>query len=275
MQTNYLFLLIMAVIVLVLCCFITENNKPNDIISSQIELKRIPKEVQPITNSILFEINDKNEQIKTLVYPKIVIKSHGISLDSTLFYEKPQRFRSVSWSVLGKESDVGSNDDIFWFWSKRMNPPALFYTKHENLYNTRLRAPFHPEWSTEILGCNAIKLDKCTVMEYKNQLVLFEERTSIIGKPLVKIWTVDPHRKSINGHYLYDVKMNPIISAEIKDFHVFGNIYLPKTMEINWYEESVKTVWEMDRPIVNVPIDSVNWKIPDVKKSIDLNGYIP
>jgi hypothetical protein len=27
----------------------------------------------------------------------------------------------------------GSNDNYFWFWSKRMDPPVLHYARHEEL----------------------------------------------------------------------------------------------------------------------------------------------
>ena len=43
----------------------------------------------------------------------------------------------ISNSFLGKETDVGSNEKQFWFWSKRMKPSVLFYSEHENLNKTK------------------------------------------------------------------------------------------------------------------------------------------
>ncbi len=75
----------------------------------------------------------------------------GIAVKSSISYEKSLNFRMINSSFFGKEVDVGSNEKEFWFWSKRMKPPALFHTIHDNLKNTNLKTPFHPLWIKEII----------------------------------------------------------------------------------------------------------------------------
>ena len=44
--------------------------------------------------------------------------------------ERNVRLRAGT-GITGQEMDVGSNQEIFWFWVKRTDPPALFYGKYD------------------------------------------------------------------------------------------------------------------------------------------------
>ena len=49
------------------------------------------------------------------------------------------------------ELDVGSNDELFWFWIKRNKPRALFYCRHDQFgsSNARQMIPVDPGWLAE------------------------------------------------------------------------------------------------------------------------------
>ena len=106
-------------------------------------------------NPIIEAINLKNSKIKTFYCDDIkikAIKKLTVNLKGKIYFEKDKNFRMFTSSILGKESDIGSNDNQFWFWSRKMNPPALHYAKYEDIYKTRLKTPFHPIWTIECLG---------------------------------------------------------------------------------------------------------------------------
>jgi len=70
-------------------------------------------EKPPIQNEFLLLLNERNSKVKNIVYPDIRIAVEGFNLSSKLFYEKDRRFRMMNWSIFGKETDVGSNDEYF------------------------------------------------------------------------------------------------------------------------------------------------------------------
>ncbi|MFI5343968.1 MAG: hypothetical protein ACHQUC_07090 [Chlamydiales bacterium] len=226
-------------------------------------------------NNIEKLINSRNATIKSIVYSHVRIKVERFNLTANIFYEKERKFRMITRSFLGKESDIGSNDDIFWFWSKRLEPCALYYAKHEDLYQTNLRTPFHPLWMMEILGIGTMDLDKCKTYQHKENIAIVQNKISVTGTPVTRIYLIDPQKLAFVGHYIYDSKGSLVVSAEITDFYNVNGFYLPKTAVINWAEEDVQLLWSLDCPILNNAIDPSNWKSPPFKQKINLKGYIP
>jgi hypothetical protein len=194
-------------------------------------------------------------------------------MDSVLLYEKDKNFRMVNWSFLGKESEIGSNDNYFWFWSKRMNPPSLYYAKHEDLPKTNLKTPFHPNWIMETAGISEIPLAQTTIVKYGKYVVAMYDALSNSGEKITRAYLIDPQRKAIVGHYIFNKAGLPVVSAEVTTFHDLNGYNFPKEMKVIWFEEGFQSDWTLDQPTVNVIIDSKNWAMPDMKDKIDLNGY--
>jgi hypothetical protein len=221
------------------------------------------------------DLNQHWRQVRNVVYPKIIIKSQGFKLDSCLIYEKDKNFRMVNWSFLGKESEIGSNKDYFWFWSKRMSPPALYYALHDDLPKTNLKTPFHPNWIMETIGINEVPMNETVVIPYKQYVVAMFAAKSNSGATITRAYLIDPKTKAFVGHYLFNTNGLPIVSAEITSHHVINGYHFPKEMTIIWFDEGFQSVWSMEKPNVNVLIDPKNWEMPDMKDKIDLNGYEP
>src|SRR5436190_22772369 len=71
-----------------------------------------------------------------------------------LVCQKPRDFR-MGGKVLGKDAvDMGSNNQEFWYWISRAEPPYLFHCSYTDLNQGRARMPFpfQPEWIMEGLG---------------------------------------------------------------------------------------------------------------------------
>jgi hypothetical protein len=56
--------------------------------------------------------------------------------------------------LTGPELDLGSNDEVFWFWVRREQPPALYYCRHDQfaMSPARQTLPIQPEWLIEAMG---------------------------------------------------------------------------------------------------------------------------
>lgn len=232
----------------------------------------IVQEFKPInsTNQILINLNEKNKKIQSFS-SKLIVESQGIKLNSMIVYEKPSNFRMISNSFAGKELDVGSNFDFFWFWSKRMKPQALFYAKHQDFNRTRLRTPFNPAWIIQILGTGDIP--ECETYLYKGKLVFVEKMINNSQKIIFRMRMIDLDKMVCVGHFIFDEKMNPIISAEIQSFYLVDDVYLPKKINIFWYEENVRSVWTFEQPVINTAISTSMWQMPNYEPKINLKDY--
>ena len=60
--------------------------------------------------------------------------------------------------LTGPEVDLGSNPDLFWYWVRRAQPPAIYYCRHDQFANSPARhsIPVQPDWLIEALGVSEI-----------------------------------------------------------------------------------------------------------------------
>ena len=204
-------------------------------------------------SNIIQYLNDRNEKIKSIYY-KLTIRMSGLlqDLDGYLYYEKDKKFRMFVYSSFGLELDIGSNEQYFWFWSKRMKPPILYYCLHKNSDKTRLKTPLNPLWLMELTNINTI--DKGAISKYKGKIAVSEVRNGIM-----KIILVDQNANII-GHYLYDNHL--ITSCEMT----------PRTIEIIWPDEAIRMNWTIDYSQINVKIDTNNWQMPDMRRKVDMSS---
>ncbi len=69
--------------------------------------------------------------------------------------QRPGRLRlQASTALTGPEVDMGSNDELFWFWVKRNEPPALYFSRHDQFVGSAAQQvmPIDPKWFLDALG---------------------------------------------------------------------------------------------------------------------------
>ena len=80
---------------------------------------------------------------------------HGPVLRAHFAYQRPCFFRlRADTGFTGQEVDLGSNAQLFWFWVKRNEPPAVYYCRHDQFATSQARQmiPIEPNWLIEALG---------------------------------------------------------------------------------------------------------------------------
>ena len=68
---------------------------------------------------------------------------------------QPGRIRlQASTALTGAEVDLGSNDQLFWLWVRRNQPPAVYYARHDQFAGSQAQQmmPIQPEWLLDALG---------------------------------------------------------------------------------------------------------------------------
>jgi hypothetical protein len=246
-----------------------EWHKPLYIENAQIILPN--EEENKAGLAIIREINAKNKDIESIKCDLTLEGSQGgfaTKLKGNLAYQKNTNFRLTAKSFVGKESDIGSNKTHFWFWGKRLKPPALHYALHTDLHKTRLKTPFNPLWMMESISLNQLN-EKARIYKTENYWAIVESRISPLNKPVSKVTLIDPIKKTIIGHYLIDER-GIVASTEITEFTKINNHYVPKTMEINWHIENAKMIWKLKNIEINTYIEPSRWVIPNMKSKINM-----
>ena len=112
---------------------------------------------QPTLEQITSAINRNSHSIRNFTTENATVHIPGalVPLNARLTFERPQRLRiqgAVS-TLSGQEFDFGSNDDIFWLWTRR-GTNEMWYCRHELYPISPIRStiPINPEWLIEALG---------------------------------------------------------------------------------------------------------------------------
>lgn len=240
-------------------------------------LQEKPKPVHEVYGYI-DKINKRNEQIKSIFVENMTIKvkqNMTIVVHGRLAMQKKNLFRLNVWhDVFGQEMDIGSNDEVFWFWSKRMENPALYYAKHENLSKTLLKTPLNPAWLMESLNLDIISTDNIEVAKFKNFWALIQPRTSALGENVTVVTLIDPQKTAVVGRYLYNNQGKLSASTETQEFTIDSKTgaLIPKKLFIIWYEEGVTMEWELKNSQINVGIPQKFWVMPNMRSKIDMGN---
>lgn len=257
---KFAIILIFLSILFILC-----DSHPSGTFLHEIKSLSVPQSAEI---DLISRINEKNKAVQTISSNDIQIQFGYIPLKSNMVYEKDHKFRMIVQSMLGNEMDIGSNSDSFWFWSKRMKPPGLYYAAYTDLYNCRLKDAFHPLWLIESLGFEKINLS-ANIKNNQKYLVITEKRRSTSNSIVTKITLVDKKLEIIVGHYLLNDN-GLIISAEVKEFSKIDGHLVPSKIFTIWHQENVSLTWILNEIRINNKIDPYNWRMPYYKKMINM-----
>ncbi|MEN0109637.1 MAG: hypothetical protein AAF805_02835 [Planctomycetota bacterium] len=108
-------------------------------------------------------INNHSARIQTYQAPDASIslaESVGLPLvQANIAVERPMRFRMRGVTALtGPEIDLGSNEERFWVWARRNEPPTVFTARHDAWASSPARAslPIEPLLVVEALGLTTV-----------------------------------------------------------------------------------------------------------------------
>lgn len=223
----------------------------------------------PLQSEIIDPINRRNSLIETL-QSDVTIRYSGFNLFASLSYSKDRNLRMKIRSRFAMESDIGSNDEHFWFWSRRISPPTLYFARHEDYMLTRLRTPFDPNWIIDCLNVNII--DNQNVYQYGDHLMTREEYLNNLGVRVVRIRIIDIDKEMVVGNYITDLTGNVIASYEISEMQYIDGFWMPKKASIYWSEENIVLNWEYSNIVINKPINSNLWIMPRHRNTVDMSN---
>lgn len=238
--------------------------------SDQIYKQEKPKPIHEIYE-IVHKINENVSYIKNIYVENMpILLQQGqftARVHGELAMEKDKFFRlKICHPLTGKEMDIGSNDQIFWFWSKRMKPSALYFSKHQNLNKTMLRSALNPNWLLESLNVGDINVENIEISKFNDFWAIIQSRIDSSGDNVTAMILVDPKKEIVLGRYLYNKNGKMMASTEYNEFIN----HIPHKILIIWYEEGITLTWDLENLKFNTNIDPTLWIIPNINNKIDM-----
>jgi len=191
------FLLILILLPFIGCESAKNLFKPKNGVGQSI----LPSSGELALEQILTAINRNSMAIRNMTTEDAMLNVPGVPVPvrSSIMLERPKRLRirGGASSLTGQELDFGSNDELFWFWVRRLESKETYYCRHDQFATSPVRnmVPIEPDWILEALGIVEFRGDEqhegpFTVEGGKLMIVtrrqtpsgLFTKRTTIDAK---------------------------------------------------------------------------------------------
>ena len=237
---------------------------------------------------IIAAVNQNTARIQTYTANNATLTVPGMPgpmLQGNIAIERPQRFRLRAGTALtGPELDLGSNEQLFWFWVKRNVPPALYYTRHEQYMTSAARQvlPVEPSWLMDALGL--ITLDPNAAYEgpfaRSDGSMELRGQISTPSGTMTRVVVVDPNRAWVLEQHLYDPAGKPVASAVAQRhrYDPINQVSLPERVAINVPGAQLALTLDMGQIAVNQPVgDAQMFALPviDGFPAVDLSTLGP
>jgi hypothetical protein len=245
-------------------------NEPSPIVQLP-ELKQliqIPESTK--VPDLINEFNQINSEISSFsatdVYVKIWENSIRFKISGSMYYEKTNNFRMKVWSIMGQEMDIGSNNDIFWYWSRRDRNPGVYYATYNDYQKTRLKTPFNPVFMRESLGIDQIDVTNAKISENEKYVTITWKKTNASNQEVLYSMFLSKSNKRMDGIIISDLVGKILVSCKIE----YQGI-LPQRIVYDWQEEKKYLVVEFLNPLINrTHWLSDNWEMPRYLPKIDM-----
>jgi hypothetical protein len=181
------------------------------------------------TAGLVAYLNDNARKVQAVECRRVAMDckqgGQSVGLDGLLVCQKPRNFRLKA-KVVGQPAvDIGSNDQEFWYWISKAEPPYVFHCSYAELAkgDVRMPFPFQPDMIVAALGIAEYDPDKpyelrTTPTSYE----LIEQTTSPQGQPVQKITVfnrvqVSGNRPQVTGHVLKDARGQVVCAATVQE----------------------------------------------------------
>jgi len=190
----------------------------------------------------------------------------------------------ASTALTGPEVDLGSNQELFWFWLRRNNPPHIFYCRHDQFVGSAAQQmmPIEPSWLLDALGFAQLKPTDHHEEPVPHGNGTLEIRSMVQSRvgTLTKSTVVEASRAWILEQHLYDQTGTLLASSIAKSHRYYPefDVSLPQEIELRLpmaqlsLSINLGTI-ELNQPIANQAI----WQLPVMSgyAQYDLGGAPP
>ncbi|MBN1394227.1 MAG: hypothetical protein JW959_04335 [Pirellulales bacterium] len=196
----------------------------------------------PTLEQVIEVVNRNNSQIRSFSSPRASIDGTGFpSLRASVAFQRPWRLRlRAETGLTGAEFDLGSNDQLFWFWVRRNQPPAVYFCRHDRIADSQaLRmTPLEPQWLIEAFGI--AEFDASLPHQGPYQLADDRLRIDTIREtpegPTTKVTIVDGSQGWILEQHLFDARRQ-LAASSLAGGHrrdPLSGLVMPTVVRVNY-----------------------------------------
>jgi len=220
------------------------------------------REPQPTLEQITSAVNRNSQAIRnfTTENASITMPDVPFPLVSRLTFDRPKRLRiqgSLS-SLTSQEFDFGSNDDLFWLWTRK-GEGVMWYCRHDQypICPVRSTIPIDPDWLLEALGIVEFK----PTDQHHGPTRLSDGNWEIYSYcqtpsgQFIKRTVLDSKKGWVIRQELYTPQNEMIALAEATDvrFDRGTDIYYVKRVEVRCQGMEGKMTIDLGTPTFNAP----------------------
>lgn len=208
-------------------------------------------------------------------------------LTANIAAERPNRVRiTAGTAITGQEMDLGSNDQLFWMWVRRNQPPAVYFCRHEQFANSAIRQimPVEPSWLLSAMGMTTINPADVIAGPTPAGGGTVELRSvmpSASGN-LQRLTVIDARRAWVVGQYVYDPTGRTLLASAVAESHTYypvEQVSLPQRISLSLPTTGLALKIDMGAVQINrLAGDPAQlWAMPtfDGYQKIDLGGALP
>ncbi len=250
-----------------------------------------PQVLQPGAGleQVIAAVNRNNSQIQSMFSDSATLKpDHGPVLRAHFAYQRPCFFRlRADTGFTGQEVDLGSNAQLFWFWVKRNEPPAVYYCRHDQFATSQARQmiPIEPNWLIEALGTMEIDPNlnhdgPYPAPDKSNRICIRTIFTTPEG-PNKKITFIDPVSAWVMEQQVYDAqgRLRARSVAEGYRRDPKSGLYIPTAVRVECPAFGFSMRIDLGDVQVNQPLPGGGelWALPNIPsyRMVDLGSPAP
>ena len=196
----------------------------------------------PTLEQVINVVNRNNSQIQSFSANRASISGPSLpAMRASLAFQRPGRLRlRADLGVLGTQFDLGSNDELFWFWIHRSQPPGVYYCRHDQFAASRARqvVPIEPQWLIEALGVAeidpALPCQGGLIFLPNDRLRIDTIRETPDG-PITKVTILDGSQGWILEQYLFDARRRLLASSTASQYRrdPATGLFMPTVVQVN------------------------------------------
>ena len=235
---------------------------------------RLPK--NPTVAQVVDHVNANVDKVHGWRSNSVKIRASDVpvTLGGNLVVERDHRLRLEVKSALGKEVDLGSNDEVFWIWTKRAptsgdEPPPLIFAAHSemDIARQKLPMPFDPEWLMEALGVAPLSAEGVQMEGTPGvaMIKLVSQHQLPDGSAVRKEVTVDGCHGRVLQQSVSDMNGRPLVRAVMGDHRLDPRTgaVLPRYVKLDWPQQQMSLAMEFHAVEVNPEsVPATVWQMP-------------
>jgi len=254
---------------------------PQAIRGYQVGVSPLPRVLpaQASLEQIFATVHDNTRRVRSYLAPQAVLAVPGVPrLSAQVACEPPRRFRlRAQTAVTGNELDIGSNDDLFWLWIRRHEPPVMLFCRHDAYAQSAARKllPLRADWMPELLGLVNFRAEDKHEGPYLLPDGRLEIRSRMVAPEgdMLKSTILDATTGLVMEQHLFTVAGERLASVRTSRHRVDpqSGAALPRLVEVSWPASGVEFQLELNTITTNSPASDPGqlWQMPSYE------GYTP